>query len=72
LRKHIEKVRVLHHKDYEEGFGEVYIPEALARKYPNAARTTGWQWLFPARNRSVDPRSGREMRHHGEISQDSF
>jgi integron integrase len=64
LRRHIEEVRVLHHKDLEEGFGEVYIPEALARKYPNAGRTTGWQWVFPAKKRSIDPRSGREMRHH--------
>ncbi|MDK9706894.1 MAG: tyrosine-type recombinase/integrase [Desulforhopalus sp.] len=40
------------------------MPEALARKYPNAARETGWQWVFPAKERSIDPRSGREMRHH--------
>jgi site-specific recombinase XerD len=64
FQKHIEEAKVLHHRDFEEGFGEVYIPEALARKYPNAGRTTGWQWVFPAKNRSIDPRSGREMRHH--------
>ena len=64
LRKQIEAVKVLHHKDLEEGFGVVYIPEALARKYPNAGRETGWQWVFPAKERSLDPRSGREMRHH--------
>jgi site-specific recombinase XerD len=42
----------------------VYLPEALARKAPKAARETGWQWVFPARARALDPRSGREMRHH--------
>jgi len=64
LRAQVEAVKVLHHQDLEEGFGEVYIPEALARKYPKAARETGWQWVFPARKRSLDPRSGRELRHH--------
>lgn len=64
LQKQIQAVKVLHQKDFEEGFGGVYIPEALARKYPNAERETGWQWVFPARERSIDPRSGREMRHH--------
>jgi integron integrase len=64
LQAQIEAVKALHHQDLEEGFGAVYIPEALARKYPKAARETGWQWVFPARARSLDPRSGREMRHH--------
>lgn len=64
LRRQVEVVRVLHQKELEEGFGEVYIPEALARKYPGAARQIGWQWVFPAKERSLDPRSGREMRHH--------
>ncbi|MFH1079275.1 MAG: integron integrase [Pseudomonadota bacterium] len=68
MRKQIEAVKSLHHKDLEEGFGEVYIPEALARKYPNASRATGWQWVFPAKLRSLDPRSGKEMRHHVEES----
>jgi integron integrase len=64
LQAQIEAVKALHHQDLEEGFGEVYIPEALARTYPKAARETGWQWVFPARARALDPRSGREMRHH--------
>ena len=70
LQRHIEAVKILHHQDLEEGFGEVYLPEALNRKYPNAARETGWHWVFPARTRSIDPRSiegrlpKREMRHH--------
>ena len=64
MLKQIAAVKSLHHKDLEEGFGDVYIPEALARKYPKASRATGWQWVFPAKLRSRDPRSGKEMRHH--------
>ena len=64
LQAPIEAVNALHHQDLEEGFGDVYIPDALARKYPKAARETGWHWVFPARARALDPRSGREMRHH--------
>jgi integron integrase len=62
--KQIAAVKALHHKDLDAGFGEVYIPEALTRKYPKASRQTGWQWVFPAKLRSRDPRSGKEMRHH--------
>jgi len=64
LAKHIDRVEGLHEKDIKEGFGEVYIPEALARKYPNACREIGWKYVFPSRNRSVDPRSKKTMRHH--------
>ncbi|WP_456473422.1 integron integrase [Desulfolithobacter sp.] len=64
LQQHIARVVALHHQDLEDGFGEVYIPEALARKYPNAARETGWQYVFPSKKRSLDPRSGVERRHH--------
>jgi len=64
MLRQITAVKALHHKELEEGFGEVYIPDALARKYPKASRETGWQWVFPAKLRSTDPRSGREMRHH--------
>ncbi len=64
LLAQIAYVKSLHHSDLVAGFGEVYIPEALARKYRNAARETGWQWVFPAKERSRDPRSGKEMRHH--------
>ncbi len=63
-RKWILHSQALYKEDIEEGFGEVYIPEALARKYPNASKSVGWQWLFPAKRRSIDPRTGREMRHH--------
>jgi len=64
LQNNIERVKALHHLDIEEGFGEVYIPTALARKYKNAAKETQWQYVFPSKKRSIDPRSGREMRHH--------
>ena len=64
LKSHLEKVRVLHEKDLAEGFGEVYLPFALERKYQKAAREWGWQYVFPASKRSIDPRSGKERCHH--------
>ncbi|BBO17267.1 integron integrase [Candidatus Brocadia pituitae] len=64
LKKHLEKVRILHEQDLKEGFGTVYLPFALAKKYPNAEREFAWQYLFPASHRSIDPRSGIERRHH--------
>lgn len=64
LREHLDGVRRLHARDVEEGFGAVYLPEALARKYPAAARDWSWQYVFPARDRSIDPRSGVVRRHH--------
>ncbi len=64
LESHIEKVKSMHHRDLEEGFGEVYIPAALGRKFRNAAMETRWQFVFPSKKRSIDPRSGRERRHH--------
>ncbi len=64
LRRQREDVRVLHARDLADGFGAVWLPHALARKYPNAARELAWQYLFPAARRSVDPRDGSERRHH--------
>ncbi len=64
LKSHLEKVRAIHEKDLAEGFGEVYLPFALEKKYKNAAREWGWQYAFPASKRSIDPRSGKERRHH--------
>ncbi|HYE34140.1 MAG TPA: integron integrase [Methylocaldum sp.] len=64
LKAHLEKVKVLHEHDVEEGYGEVYLPYALERKYPNAGREFGWQYVFSAQHRSRDPRSGKERRHH--------
>jgi len=64
LREQVARVATFHHQDLELGFGEVYLPNALQRKYPNAARERGWQYLFPAKKLSIDPRSGRKQRHH--------
>ena len=63
LRHGIERARVLHRRDVSEGFGETPLPCALARKYPNAGREFGWQFVFPSAQRSCDPRTGREHRH---------
>jgi integron integrase len=64
LRLQIETARLAHARDLDAGFGEVWLPNALARKYPNAAKQMAWQYLFPASRRSIDPRDGRERRHH--------
>ncbi|WP_193166216.1 integron integrase [Microbulbifer hainanensis] len=64
LRQQIRRVALLHAQDCNDGFGEVYLPDALARKYPSAARELGWQFLFPAAGIGTDPRSGVERRHH--------
>ena len=64
LRNQLERARLLHKADLEAGFGETSLPHALARKYPNAAFQTGWQYVFPAASRARDPRSGRIKRHH--------
>lgn len=68
MREHLEVVRVLHQRDLQEGYGEVWLPHALSRKYPNAAREWGWQSVFAAAGRSTDPRSGVVRRHHVEDS----
>ena len=64
LQTHLGKVKVLHEADLAQGYGEVWLPFALDRKYPNAGREWGWQYVFPASKRSIDPRSGKERRHH--------
>ena len=64
LTAHLERVRGLHEYDMREGYGEVYLPYALARKYPNARKEWLWQYVFASRRRSVDPRSGVIRRHH--------
>jgi integron integrase len=68
LRQHLEHVRLMHDKDLADGFGAVYLPFALARKYPNAPREWHWQYVFPSSGRSLDPRSGVERRHHLDAS----
>ncbi len=64
LRLHIQKVQSLHQQDLQEGYGEVHLPYALERKYPNANRELSWQYVFPASQRSIDPQTGKAMRHH--------
>jgi integron integrase len=64
LRDHLHKVSALHQQDLAAGYGAVYLPHALQRKYPDAATAWGWQYVFPAQRRSSDPRSGIERRHH--------
>jgi integrase len=58
------RLKGLYEKDISQGYGEVNMPEALDRKYPKASREFGWQWFFPMAKPSVDPRSGKVMRHH--------
>ena len=64
LKFHLEKVKKLHEKDLKDGFGSVYLPDALEQKYPHASREWGWQFVFPAHRISTDPRSGIIRRHH--------
>lgn len=64
LRAQIARARAVHQSDLARGRGEVWLPDALAVKYPNAARAFGWQYVFPAAGFSTDPRSGAERRHH--------
>ena len=64
LAAHLARVRNLHLKDLEAGAGQVYLPGALKRKYPNADREFGWQWVFPSTRLAVDPFDGVLKRHH--------
>ena len=59
LKNHLIEVKKLHENDLSRGYGEVHLPDALGRKYPNAGKEWAWQYVFPANNLSVDPRSGR-------------
>ena len=64
LQQHLVRVKSLHEQDLKAGFGDVYLPFALSRKYPVAGREWHWQYVFPAAKRSIDPRSDVERRHH--------
>ena len=63
-QRQLERARAPHESDLREGFGRVHLSYAPDRKYPSADREWCWQYVFPARHRWVDPRSGREQRHH--------
>ncbi|HID30377.1 MAG TPA: integron integrase [Desulfobacterales bacterium] len=64
MRRHLEKLKRLHEEDLVRGFGEVYMPEGLARKYRGAAKEFRWQYVFPSKRLSADPRTGVTRRHH--------
>jgi integron integrase len=64
LERHLAKSKAQHEQDLEDGFGEVYLPTALERKYKAAARSWSWQFVFPSSRISIDPRTGIRRRHH--------
>jgi integron integrase len=64
IKDHLQRVKLIHDKDLLDGYGSVYLPNALSKKYPNAEKEWIWQYVFPARNISIDPRSGITRRHH--------
>lgn len=68
FKQHLKGVKALYKKDLANGYGQVYLPHALERKYPNANREWGWQYVFPSHRLSVDPRSGQVRRHHLDAS----
>ncbi len=68
LHEHLATVKTIHERDLADRFGRVQMPYALARKYPNAAKDWGWQFLFPQEKRWVNPQTGEQARHHADPS----
>ena len=64
LERHLQKIKAQHEQDLVEGLGSVYLPNALARKFPKAKYEWAWQYVFPSSRVSIDPRSGKNQRHH--------
>ena len=64
LKAHLIQRKMIHEQDLGQDFGSVYLPNALRRKYPDADKDFGWQYVFASRNIATDPRSGIERRHH--------
>jgi len=64
LEHQIAKVKLLHQEDKDDGYGDVYLPDAIRKKFPRAAKELLWQYVFPASKRSMDPLSGAVQRHH--------
>jgi integron integrase len=64
LKEHLERVKQIHEKDLKSGFGSVYLPYALENKFTNANREWAWQYVFPGKSITPDPRSGIQRRHH--------
>ena len=68
MQDHLQKVRVTHERDLADGWGRVQMPNALDRKYPNAAKDWRWQWAFPQENRWINRQTGEQGRHHLDAS----
>jgi len=64
IKRQLGTVQRVHATDLKDGFGQAWLPDGFARKIGPAARDLGWQYLFPAKKRSLDPRTGKERRHH--------
>jgi len=64
LADHLKYVKNLHEHDLSNGYGSVYLPNALAKKFKSAQKNWGWQYVFPSRDLSIDPRTGIKRRHH--------
>jgi integron integrase len=64
LSKHLDVIKRQHQRDLERGLGRVTLPHALERKYPNAGKEWGWQWVFPAASHFTDRVTGERRRHH--------
>ena len=64
LEKHLARMKLQHDQDLIDGYGSVHLPNALARKFPNAEKEWIWQYVFPSTRLSIDPRSGKKQRHH--------
>jgi len=64
LENHLAKVKTVHEQDLTQGYGAVYLPYALSRNFPNAEKEFNWQYIFPSKKLSQDPRSGKIRRHH--------
>ena len=64
LLRHLQAVKRQHEEDLRQGLGRVSLPDALERKYPNAGKEWGWQWVFPATSHYIDGLTGEKRRHH--------
>jgi len=64
LKEHLKEIKTMHENDTKNGYGDVFLPDALSRKYPNAGKSWAWQYVFSSSKLSVDPRSGKIGRHH--------
>ena len=64
LQKHLARTEAQHNQDLEDGYGSVFLPFALERKFPNAHREWIWQYIFASSRLAIDPRSGKKQRHH--------